>query len=155
MSRTRFFAAILFVLGSVLLGSSCLVVEQTTEAPQEKPEKDGVLIHISHGEDEARRVLTGLKMAEMMAESKDVLVYFDIEGVEIVLKDSEDLEYNHLSSSKTQIEKLLDKGVYIYVCPDCLKAAGKDPEDVADGVRIAKKEKLFSFTKGRILTLDY
>jgi hypothetical protein len=40
-------------------------------------------------------------------------------------------------------------------CPGCLKAAGKTEEDLADGVQIADKAKFFSFTKGRILTLDY
>ena len=90
-----------------------------------------------------------------MAGIKEVLVYFDLEGVSVVLKDSEDLQYSHFLSSKTQIRKLLDKGVNIYVCPGDLKAAGKEPEDVAEGVRIAKKEDFFNFATGRILTLDY
>ena len=43
----------------------------------------------------------------------------------------------------------------LMVCPGCLKAAGKSREDVADGIQIADKKAFFSFTKGRILTLDY
>jgi hypothetical protein len=37
----------------------------------------------------------------------------------------------------------------------CLKAAGKTADDLAPGVQIADKDKFFSFTRGRILTLDY
>ncbi|TVS10562.1 MAG: hypothetical protein EA424_25190 [Planctomycetaceae bacterium] len=40
-------------------------------------------------------------------------------------------------------------------CPGCLKAAGKTAADLAPGVEIADKDRFFSFTKGRILTLDY
>jgi len=37
----------------------------------------------------------------------------------------------------------------------CLEAAGCKPEDIMKGIQLAQKEKFFSFTKGRILALDY
>ena len=154
MFRARLFTPALLLVATVFLGSGCLQVSEI-RYDEKKCEKDGVLIHITHGDNDPHRVLTALDMAGRMAGIKEVLVYFDIEGVSVVLKDSEDLQYSHFSSSKTQIRKLLDKGVNIYVCPGDLKAAGKGPEDVAEGVRIAKKEDLFNFTRGRILTLDY
>jgi len=40
-------------------------------------------------------------------------------------------------------------------CPGCLKVAGKTKKDLAEGVQVADKSVFFSFTKGRILTLDY
>jgi hypothetical protein len=40
-------------------------------------------------------------------------------------------------------------------CPGCLKAAGKSPADLAPGILVADKARFFSFTKGRILALDY
>jgi hypothetical protein len=43
----------------------------------------------------------------------------------------------------------------IYVCPICLKIAGFKPEDLIEGVQITQKDKFFSFTKGRILTMNY
>jgi len=84
-----------------------------------------------------------------------VLVYFDINAVETVLKTSEDITYEQFPSSKTQLQKLMDGGVPLYVCPGCLEAAGYTPEDVMEGVQIAERDKLFAFTEGRILTLDY
>lgn len=117
--------------------------------------KDGVFVHISHGIDDPHRVLMALQMAEIMAESKDVLVYFDIQGVEVVLKDADNVIYSHFPTSKHQIKSLPAKGVTLMACPGCLKAAGKKPSDLADEVQVADKEKFFSFTQGRILTLDY
>jgi predicted peroxiredoxin len=117
--------------------------------------KDGIFVHISHGSDDLHRLLMGLQMAVKMSESKDVIIYFDITGIEAVLKESEDLNYSHFPSSKTQLNELLSKGITIMACPGCLKAAGKTEQDLMDGVEIADKEKFFSFTKGRILTLDY
>jgi hypothetical protein len=40
-------------------------------------------------------------------------------------------------------------------CPGCLKAAGKTPADLAAGIQVANKDKFFSFTSGRVITLDY
>ncbi len=120
-----------------------------------KSEKDGVFIHISHGSGDVHRVLMGLQMASLMSEDKDVLVYFDIRGIEVVLNDAENLKYSHFPDSKTQIQKLLSNNVLLMACPGCLKSFGKSPSDLMDGVQVADKSQFFSFTKGRILTLDY
>jgi predicted peroxiredoxin len=117
--------------------------------------RDGVFIHISHGSDDPHRLLMALKMAQIMADDHDVLVYLDIKGVDAVLKDSPDITYAHFPSSRTQFDALLKHGVTLMVCPGCLKAAGKSKDDVADGIQIADKKTFFDFTKGRILTIDY
>ncbi|MBN1301613.1 MAG: peroxiredoxin [Melioribacteraceae bacterium] len=121
----------------------------------EETVKDGVLVHITHGSDDVHRLLMGLQMAVTMSEEKDVLVYIDITGIEAVLKDSADFQFSHFPGSKTQIEKLLSKGVTVMACPGCLKAADKTEADLMEGVQIADKSKFFNFTKGRIVTIDY
>ena len=94
-------------------------------------------------------------MADLMSAERDVLVYFDIRGVEVVLKDAPDVEFKEFKDSRTLLPFLIGKGVHVCVCPGCLRAAGKGPEDVMDGVQIAEADAFFEFTKGRILTLDY
>lgn len=142
---------VIFLALSFIILQSCkqdTTVEKTVV-------KDGVFVHISHGSDDLHRLLMGLQMAVKMSETKDVIVYFDISGIEAVLKDSKDFDYSHFPSSKTQLNQLLSKGITVMACPGCLKAAGKTEQDLMDGIKIADKEKFFSFTKGRILTLDY
>jgi predicted peroxiredoxin len=117
--------------------------------------RDGVFVHISHGQDDPHRVLMALNMANIMAEDHDVLVYFDIKGVEVVLKNAENLSYSHFISSRDQLSSLVRKGAILMACPGCLKAVGKTPDDLAPGVQVADKNQFFSFTQGRILTLDY
>ena len=124
-------------------------------AGAQEVQRDGMFIHISHGSDDPHRLLMALNMANMMAEDHDVLVYVDIKGVYAVLKDSPDITFSHFASSKAQIKSLIEKKVLIMACPGCLKAAKKTKEDLADGIQVADKKKFFSFTKGRILTLDY
>jgi len=116
---------------------------------------DGVFIHISHGYDDPHRVVMALKMATTMAVDKDVLVYLDIKGIEIVLKDSKDVTYPTFQSAHESINMLLKKGVNVFACSGCLKAASKTADDLMPGIKIAEKEKFFTFTKGRIITLDY
>jgi predicted peroxiredoxin len=117
--------------------------------------EDGVFIHVSRGANHPHRLLMALNMAVIMSEEHDVLVYFDIDGIDAVLEDSKDVSYSHFPTSKTQLQELKKRGVTLMACPGCLKAAGKTPDDLADGVEVADKATFFSFTKGRILTLDY
>ena len=117
--------------------------------------RDGVFIHVTHGADDPHRVLMALSMASIMCEDHDVLVYFDIKGIEVVLKDAENLTYSHFASSKEQLASLSKKGVTLMACPGCLKASERTKDDLSAGVRVADKKVFFSFTKGRILTLDY
>ena len=117
--------------------------------------QDGVFIHVSHGSDDAHRLLMALKMAELMSEDHEVLVYFDIKGIEAVLNDAENITFSHFPGSNEQVAKLLERGVELHACPGCLKAAGKTPEDLRKGVQVADKARFFDFTKGRILSLDY
>jgi predicted peroxiredoxin len=137
----------------VLIGVLALAVSAVSLGAEEHA--DGVFIHISHGKEHPHRLLMALNMAVMMSEDHDVLVYFDITGIDAVLKDSGDVSFSHFPASKAQLAELQKRGVTVMACPGCLKAAGKTKDDLADGVQIADKAAFFSFTKGRILTLDY
>ena len=104
--------------------------------------RDGVFIHVTAGPEAPWRVSMACKMADIMMTDRDVLMYFDIKGVHSVLDNDE-------------VAALIEKGVPVLVCPSCLAKAGLKPEQVQDGVKIAEKDAFFSFTQGRILTLDY
>ena len=117
--------------------------------------RDGLFIHITEAYDDAHEVLMPLKMASMMAQDKDVLVYMDIDAVKLLVKDAKDLQYSEFESAHTYIKKIKELGGTVMACPTCLKIAGYKPEDLREGVEIANKDKFYNFTKGRILTLDY
>jgi len=150
---------------AVMFMASCTQSVDETEEAQTEPEevtveetipvKDGVFIHISSGPEEAHRVLMALSMADKMSDDKDVIVYFDINGVFVVLNDAPDITFKEFESSKTLLQKLIDKGVVVQACPGCLKAAEKTEADLMEGIVIAEKERFFNFTEGRILTMDY
>jgi predicted peroxiredoxin len=139
-----------------LISTVALVLAFTSFAAEKKiVSKDGVFIHLSQGQNDPHRVLMALNMANLMSDDHPVLVYFDIKGIEVVLKDAKDLTYAQFPSSRSQLAKLREKGVLMMACPGCLKAAGKSADDLAPGIKIADKAKFFTFTAGRILTLDY
>lgn len=154
MKKTLF--ALLILAG---IASSCVnQVEKETVITSDTTAiapRDGVFYHISSGPEDPHKVVMALKQAGMMAEDKDVLVYFDIKGIEVVLNDAQDVSYPTFPTSKESLKFLMDKGVTIFACPACLKAAGKSEADLMTGVKLAEKEMFFNFTKGRILTLDY
>lgn len=145
---------VLAVLALVGCGSININASRSTEVENAKA-RDGVFVHISHGTDDPHRALMGLQMAAVMSETRDVAVYFDIQAISLVLKDSEDVAYSHFPSSKQQLAKLRERGVTLMACPGCLKAAGKTKDDLAEGIEVADRDRFFSFTKGRILTIDY
>jgi predicted peroxiredoxin len=116
---------------------------------------DGLFLHISSGYDNPHKVLMALKMAVMMSMDKDVIVYIDIKGVEMLVKKSKDIKFKDFPTLFELLDQLAAKKVTVMACPTCLKIAGFKPEDLRPGIIVAQKDKFFNFTKGRIVTLDY
>jgi predicted peroxiredoxin len=147
----------LILFAAVFILSACHGPSDTPQVVSSTPEKvrDGIFIHITQCYDDPHRVLMPLKMATMMASDKDVIVYMDIHAVNLLVKGSKDIEFADFESAHTYIKKLTGMGVGVYACPTCLNIAGFKPEDLLEGVQVARKDKFFDFTKGRILTLDY
>ncbi len=131
------------------------MVAPSRAAAQATAPRDGIVVHITHGAEDPHRLLMGLQMAAGMVETHDVLVYFDVKGVEAVLKDAPDVAYAQFPRLKEQLANLQRRGVTIMACPGCLQAIGKTPQDLAPGVQASDRSKFFTFTRGRILTLDY
>jgi predicted peroxiredoxin len=120
------------------------------------PADDGVFVHLTKGPDHPHEVLMALRMAGVMADDHPVLVYFDIDGVKVLLKDAPVLSKAPFPDSAEQLRQLIAReNVQLQVCPGCLKAAGKTQADLIDGVQLADKQAFFSFAKGRIITIDY
>ena len=90
-----------------------------------------------------------------MAADKEVILYLDIDAVNLVLKDSEDLENEGFDPLKMQLQALIEKNIAIYACPTCLNVASHSPEDLTEGVQVAEKEKFFNLTDGKIVSLSY
>lgn len=149
---------LLIIAAAICIFASCQAPDQTPvlkETEAASATKDGILIHITEGYDDPHRVLMPLKMANMMASNKDVILYLDIDAVKLVLNDSEDLEYEGFDPLKKQLQSLIEKNIAIYACPTCLEVAGYSPEDLMEGVQQADKEKFFNFTEGNIVSLSY
>ena len=60
----------------------------TIQVSSQDSARDGIFIHITESYNDPHRVLMPLKMANMMAEDKDVIVYMDIHAVELVSERS-------------------------------------------------------------------
>ena len=138
------------------LAFSCIRVNQAPEHLHEQEEKtDGVFLHISKGSGDTHDVLMALMLADKFSTSNDVLLFFDKDGIEMVVEGAPDLEMEAFDNSDEIFERLVEMDVEILACPACLKVSGYEESDLRDGVKIAEKEKFFEFTEGRILTLDY
>ncbi len=139
-----------------LLAVSCINVNTPEPDIEDGGKKtDGAFIHISKGAEDTHDVLMALMLADKFSTSNDVLVFFDKQGIAMVVEGAPNLEMDPFDSSDDIFERLLDRGVEILACPACLKVAGYEEGDLRKGVKIAEKEKFFDFTEGRILTLDY
>ena len=139
-----------------LLAASCVQVERTPDQLSEpEPKTDGAFIHISKGAEDTHDVLMALMLADKFSTSNDVLVFFDKQGIEMLVKGAPNLEMDPFDPSDEIFERLIELNITILACPACLKVAGYEEGDLRDGVKIAEKEKFFEFTEGRILTLDY
>jgi predicted peroxiredoxin len=97
-----------------------------------------------------------LKMAVTMAEGqKDVLVYCDIDAVNALTATAADVRLEGFPSLHELLDRLGALKVTVMACPTCMKVAGINPGDLRTGVRVAERDLFFSFTQGRMLSLDY
>lgn len=117
--------------------------------------RDGIFLHISSGYDHPQKVAMALTLATKYTDSHDVMLFFDIKGVELLKKNSKNINMEHYATSFQAIEELLQKGAKIAACPMCLKKAGIEPNELIEGIQVAQKDMFFDFTEGRILSLDY
>lgn len=139
---------------------SCTTTNEPITETEKKSEecispKDGIFIHVSSGYDNPQKALMAVSLAVKMAESQDVTLFFDIQGVKLLTKTSEDIDMQSFLTLHGALEKLVELNIQIMACPMCMNKAGIEPEDLREGVIVAEGEKFFNFTKGRILTLDY
>lgn len=140
---------------TLLLALPLIAIGQEAGAKRAK-QRDGVFVHISHGKDDPHRLLMGFQMATTMAEAgKDVIVYCDIEAVHVLTADAPDIEMKPFKNLHSMLDGLQKKGVIVMACPTCMKVAGIEPAALRRGITVADKDKFFTFTKGRILTIDY
>lgn len=150
MSQKVGFALVGAIVAAVLILSMATVASEDAQKPDE-----GVFIHVMSGPGKPHAVLMALQMAKIMSESKEVLIYFDVNGIEALRKDAADLNMEPFGSSNAAIGELVAKGVTVMACPGCMKAKGITQEDLAEGVQVAEKDAFFDFTAGRILSLTY
>jgi predicted peroxiredoxin len=159
MKQYAFLILVVFLISSCQQNQKQVTSESMSQeemmAHNDNGVRDGVFIHITESYNDPHKVLMPLKMAVMMANDKDVLIYNDIKSVELYVKSAKDLQYADFESLQTYVKQLAEKNVGVYVCPTCLKMAGFSEADLLDGVKTAQKDKFFNFTKGRIITLDY
>lgn len=135
---------------------SCIALSSFGQTQQDNTVRDGVFVHITHGADNPHRLLMALKMAVTMAEGgKDVLVYCDIEAVKVLTKDAQSIKFEQFPSLNELLDRLQELKVAVLACPTCMKVAHIEANALRPGVRVAQKDLFFSFTKGRILSLDY
>jgi predicted peroxiredoxin len=150
---------LLFIVFALSIVSCNNTNEPVTETEQNAEEcistKDGVFFHVSSGYDNPQKALMAVSLAVMMAESQDVTLFFDIKGVKLLTKESEDIDMESFLTLHGALDKLIEQNIQIMACPMCMKKAGIEPDQLKDGIIVAEKERFFNFTKGRILTLDY
>jgi len=148
-----------FIVFSVILAAtSCIRVNQNPVPDvniEAQATTDGIFIHVKQGADHAHDVLMALGMANKFAGDYDLLMYFDIDGIEMVKDGAPNLKMEPFGSSDELFKQLVDKGITIFACPSCMKVAGVSPSELRSGVTVADKDMFFDFTDGRILSIDY
>jgi predicted peroxiredoxin len=118
--------------------------------------QDGVFIHVSRGAENPHKLLMAFKMAVTMAEAnKDVIVYCDIEAVKVLTSKAKDVSMEGFPTLQEQLRRLVELKVKVMACPTCMKVAGIDAVDLRPEVQVAERDLFFTFTEGRILTIDY
>ena len=58
-------------------------------------------------------------------------------------------------SIKSQLQKLIERGVDVHVCPICMKGLGVEEEDLIDGAKVTNRASLFENIGGDTAVFTY
>lgn len=121
----------------------------------QKP-KDGIFIHICSGYNNPEKVLTALNLALGLSEINNVELFFDLDAVELLKKTSENIELQNFLSLHESLDSIIKNNIPIIVNTRSIKYSGIEQDQLIEGVTMIDDKKiLFSFTKGRIISLNY
>lgn len=122
---------------------------------QTSENQNGFLVHVSSG-DSQFKIIKALRFADNMnKKGNDILLYFDADATYLTLEETEDFVFNN-HSYKTLLRNLASSEVDVRVCKGNLKNGLKKSEkDLISGIEVGDPEMFFSFTDGKIVTLDY
>ena len=103
-----------------------------------------VVLNIVSGPDQPHPVTMALQLAgHALDDGRAVVLFFNVKAVDVPLKSlPADLAY-HDKPIAALLEKLIDRGATVLVCPHCMKAQGIDADDLVDGAEVADRLKLF------------
>lgn len=117
--------------------------------------KNGFLVHLSSG-DSQFKIIKALQIAENMNKNGNaVLLYFDTDATYLTLEETEDFIFLE-QSYKTLLDRLITSEVDVRVCKgNLMKGLGKTEKDLISGVKLGEPDMFFTFTEGKVISLDY
>jgi predicted peroxiredoxin len=77
-------------------------------------------------------------------EGRKVAMFFNVKGVHIPTKAfGDDVKFKNNDPIKAQLEKLIERGVEVHVCPVCMAAFDIQAGDIMDGAFVTTRPRLF------------
>jgi len=143
---TRKDYALLAVAAVALWIASCSSNSSNGKAAK-APEKPIFFVSVTgDGEDDPQRTDMALKLAGFaLEENREVVLFFNVKGVHLPTKDfPADRKFKDDAPLKSQLEKLIEKGAIVHVCPVCMKALDVQEADLIEGAKVTTRESLFA-----------
>jgi predicted peroxiredoxin len=113
--------------------------------PPGKADKPTIVLNVISGENDLHSVAMALHLAEhSLADGRTTVLFFNVHAPAIASKKlPKTVKFGEEPPIRQQLAELIRKGAKVYVCPFCAKAAGLREADLAEGVEMATREKLF------------
>ncbi|GAB4137942.1 MAG: hypothetical protein Tsb009_05730 [Planctomycetaceae bacterium] len=91
------------------------------------------------------RLDMALKLAGFaLDEGRDVVIFFNIRGVNVAKKSfDKELKFKDNDTITAQLEKLIERGAKVHVCPICMKVYDVKDEEIIEGALVTTRPKLF------------
>lgn len=128
-----------------------------TADPSSKAEKPTIVLNLVSGEDDLHAVAMAFHLAEhSLADGRTTVLFFNVRAPYIASKKlSATAAFGQKPPLCQQLAELVKKGAKAYVCPFCAEAAGLGEKDLAEGVELATREKLFANLHGNSTVFTY
>lgn len=153
---SRFSIPVVVGVGLLVAVFVALAMQGAPAAAQPQTIKPRFVLNLTSGLDDLHRTTMALELARhALDDGREVLVFLNVKAPPIATLDGAKDAMPGMASPTELLQKLIERGAMVHVCPMCMKAMKVEPEALLPGTVVTDREKLFSKLETGVTVFTY
>lgn len=128
----------------------------TAVADEPAVQKHTVLFNITSGKEDLHRVTMALQLANhALDDGRFVVLFLNVRAPELARKDLPAVRFRENPPIQEMLQKLMDRGAQLIVCPHCMEVQNVRAEDLMAGASVATRATVFDPLDASAVVFSY